>query len=196
MEEIEVKFLDIDAKAMEQKILASGGVKKFDRVFRRISFDHPDLRLNSAGAWVRLRDEGDQVTLAYKQRQGMKEGKNDDTMIEEQVVVDDFEMTAKILRHIGLKDKFYEENRRIQFDLDGVEVDIDIWPLLKPYLEIEAASWEKVDETIKLLGLDQKDKKIYPTYEVYKLNGIEEHDYQILTFDKQVKKANVKNPPS
>lgn len=188
MEEIEVKFLDIDPIEVEKKILSLGGTKKFDRVFRRIVFDTPDLSLNSKGAWIRLRDEGERIALSYKQRLGMDKKGNDDGMIEEEIEVSDFDMTAKILRHSGLKDKFYEENRRVQFDLGGVELDIDYWPLLKPYLEIEAGSWEDIDKTIELLELDPKEKKIYPTYEVYKLNGIDELSYDVLTFDKQVKK--------
>lgn len=188
MEEIEVKFLDIDPGTLEKKILSLGGKKKFDRVFRRIVFDTPDLSLNSKGAWIRLRDEGDRIALSYKQRLGMDKKGNDDGMIEEEVEVSDFDMTAKILRHGGLKDKFYEENRRVQFDLNGVELDIDYWPLLEPYLEIEADSWQTIDKTAKLLGFNPKDRKIYPTFELYKLNGIDELSYDILTFEKQVKK--------
>jgi len=39
-----------------------------------------------------------------------------------------------------------------------------------------------------LLKLDPKDKKIFSTYQVYQLKGIDENDYQILTFEKTVKK--------
>ena len=41
-----------------------------------------------------------------------------------------------------------------------IEFDIDTWPQLNPYLEIEAPSWGKIDEAIKMLGLNIKDKKI------------------------------------
>jgi adenylate cyclase, class 2 len=192
MEEVEVKFLNIDPKEIERKILALGGHKLFDRVFKRIVFDHPDLRLNAKGAYLRLRDEGDRIMLAYKERQGVTAhdgSSNDSSMLEEQTEVGDFDTMAKILRHIGLKDKFYEENRRIHFELGKAEVDIDYWPLLKPYMEIEAPSWAEVERTTRQLGLDPADKKIFTTFQVYKLAGINELDYDILTLEHQVKKS-------
>lgn len=190
MEECEVKFLDVDPKALEAKILKLGGRKHYDRIFKRIIFDYPDLRLNKAGAWLRVRDEGDKVTMAFKQRVGMRDdGSNDQSTLEEEVVVSDFETTAAILRRVGLTDKFYEENRRIHFELDGVMLDIDHWPMIPPYLEIEAESYTVVERMIKKLGLNPADKKLYPTWQVYKDYGINEGDYQIITFEKQVKKT-------
>ena len=191
MEEIEVKFLNIDPVLIEEKLVDLGAEKTFEKIYRRRVFDHPDLRLNNRGAFVRLRDEGDKITLTFKQRLGVKthDGKTNDKGMEEiEVNVSDFEKTAVLLKKIGLEEKFYEENRRIRYQLGDIEFDIDFWPLLEPYLEIEAPSWGKIDEAIKLLRLDPKDKKIFSTYQVYQLKGINENDYQILTLEKIVKK--------
>ena len=191
MEEIEVKFLNIDPVLIEKKLVDLGAEKTFEKIYRRRVFDHPDLRLNNRGAFVRLRDEGDKITLTFKQRLGVKthDGKTNDKGMEEiEVNVSDFEKTAVLLKKIGLEEKFYEENRRIRYQLGDIEFDIDFWPLLEPYLEIEAPSWGKIDEAIKLLRLDPKDKKIFSTYQVYQLKGINENDYQILTLEKIVKK--------
>ena len=191
MEEIEVKFLNIDPVLIEEKLVDLGAEKTFEKIYRRRVFDHPDLRLNNRGAFVRLRDEGDKITLTFKQRLGVKthDGKTNDKGMEEiEVNVSDFEKTAVLLKRIGLEEKFYEENRRIRYQLGDIEFDIDFWPLLEPYLEIEAPSWGKIDEAIKLLRLDPKDKKIFSTYQVYQLKGINENDYQILTLEKIVKK--------
>lgn len=192
MEEFEVKFLGIDPETIEAKILKLGGIKKFDRVFHRAVFDYADLRLDKQAAWVRVRDEGDKTTMSFKQRLGWNPDdphSNDTGMIEEEVVVSNFETACKILRHIGLTDKFFMENRRVQFMLDGVEVDIEYWPMLEPYLEIEADSWVAVDETILRLGLNPAEKKLFSTTQIYAQQGIDDKDYQILTFDKLVKKA-------
>ena len=59
MEEIEVKFLNIDSDLMEKKLLKIGAKKVFEKLYHRKVFDYPDLRLNDQGAWVRLRDEGE-----------------------------------------------------------------------------------------------------------------------------------------
>lgn len=189
MEECEVKFLNIDPEQLEKQILDLGGVKQFDRIFKRVVLDYPDWRLNEDKSWVRVRDEGDKVTFSFKKRiDASEDGSNDKTMIEHEVVVSDFEETIELLHQIGMIDKFYEENRRVQYKLDNVELDIDYWPQLNPYLEIEASSWDEVDAMVAKLGLNPDDKKIYSTHQIYAQNGIEEHDYKRITFEEMVKR--------
>jgi adenylate cyclase class 2 len=192
MEEIEVKFLDIDVPKIEAKLKSIGAKKAFDRLYRRRVYDYPDLRLNANGSWVRVRDEGDKVTMGYKHRLGVtsSDGSTNDTGMEEiEVVVSDFDNASLLLEKIGLKQKFYEENRRVRWVKDDIEFDLDTWPLLNTYLEIEASSWDQIDEAIKLLGLKPEDKKILVAFQVYQLAGLNEHDYDVLTFDKVVKKS-------
>ncbi|HSX39385.1 MAG TPA: class IV adenylate cyclase [Candidatus Saccharimonadales bacterium] len=188
MEEFEVKFLKINVAEIESKLTALGAKKEFDKIYKRKTFDHPDMSLNKMGAYLRLRDEGDKVTMAYKRRLGMKEGKNDAGLEEIEITVSDFEKTAQIILKTGLVEKFYEENRRIRYILGDSTFDIDFWPLLDPFLEIEGKSWDEVEKGIALLGLNSADKKIFPAIEVYRLNGLEELDYKILTFEQQVKR--------
>lgn len=189
MEEIEVKFLNIDKAMLEEKLLAIGAKKVGDYFYRRSVFDYADLRLDKDGAWVRLRDEGDKVMLSFKQRLGVQGNTgNDEGMYERETEVQDFNATADILRKIGLVDKFYFENKRTRYVLDSTEFDIDEWPLLSPYLEIEAKSWEAVDIAINLLGFDKEDAKKFSTTQIYELQGINDKDYQLMTFEKQVKK--------
>ena len=191
MEEKEVKFLNINPEGIEKKLKKIGAKKIFKKLYKRRVFDYPDLRFNKLGAYIRLRDEGDKITLTFKQRIGAKthDGTtNDEGMEEVEINVSDFGKTNEFLRKIGLEEKFYEENERIRYQLNDIEFDIDSWPLLEPYLEIEAPSWQKIERAIKLLELDPKDKKIFSTYQVYQLKGINENDYKILTFDKIVKK--------
>jgi len=191
MEEIEVKFLNIDPASIESKLKAIGAERIFEKLYRRKVFDYPDLRLHKKGAWIRLRDEGEKITLAYKERIGMKtsDGKtNDDSMEEIEINVSDFNKTAELLDKIGFIEKFYQENKRIRYQLDDIEFDIDFWPQLDPYLEIEAHSWEKIDEAIKLLELNPEDKRIFSTNQIYKLKDIDELDYKEITFNGLIKK--------
>jgi len=191
MEEIEVKFLDIDKDALEKKLLSLGAKKVGDYLYKRQVFDYPDLRLDKMGAWIRVRDEGDKITVSYKQRLGWKKGStsgDDEGMHEIEFVVSDFEKTAEFMYKLGLANKFYFENKRTRYELNGVEFDIDEWPLLKPYLEIEADSWEKVDEAIEMLGFKKEDAKRFSTTQIYELNGINDKDYSKLTFSEAVKK--------
>jgi adenylate cyclase, class 2 len=192
MEEYEVKFLEIDRAAIENRLLEIGAVKVGDYFYRRRVFDYPDLRLDKDHSWIRLRDEGDKITLSFKKRLGVatSDGKsNDQGMQEIEVVVSDFEKTAEFFLAIGLKEKFYEENKRTRWRKGPVQFDIDTWPQIPTYLEIEADSWAGIDQGIRELGLKDADKKIFSTHQVYKLYGIEEKDYQRVAFDKMVKKT-------
>lgn len=186
-EEIECKFLEVDPKELEKKLKKLGATREFKRLFKRYVFDFPDLRLNDQSSWLRVRDEGDKVTMAFKQRLGVVEGQSDQGMHEVEVEVSSFEHTAKLLRAIGMKPKFYEENWRTQYRLGDVEFMIDEWPLIPPYVEIEADSWGKVDAAAQKLGFDLADKLVCSTAQVYKHYGIRENDYSVLTFDKQEK---------
>lgn len=189
MEEIEVKFLDIDFKFLIKKLENLGAEKVFEKMYRRRTFDYSDLRLNQDHSWLRLRDEGDQITLAFKKRINPGEnGANDQGMEEREILVSDFEKTTDILLNIGLIQKGYQENKRIRYILNDIEFDFDFWPQLEPYLEIEADSWEKIEEGINLLGLDSKDQKIFTANQIYAQKGIKVNDYQKITFEEMILK--------
>ncbi len=192
MEEIEVKFLNINVDELTQKLESLGAQKMFDKNYRRKVFDYPDLRLNEDNAWVRVRDEGDKITLSYKKRLNTSAhdgSSNDGGMEEIELEVSDFDKMAVFFEKIGLALKFYEENRRIRYELDGIEFDIDFWPGLEPYLEIEAKSWEDIDKAIQILDLNPEDKKVFSTFQIYQMKGINPLDYIENTFAGMVKRA-------
>jgi len=49
--------------------------------------------------------------------------------------------------------------------------------------EIETPSWEKIDEAMILLELDQKDKNFFSTNRIYSLKGIKVAELKRITFD-------------
>lgn len=158
-------------------------------MYRRRVFDYPDWRLDKDYSWLRLRDEGDQITLAFKQR--IKPGErraNDQSMRENEIKVSDFDQTTNILLNIGLIEKFYQENKRIRHVLNNIEFDFDTWPQIPTYLEIEADSWEKVEKATELLGLNYEDKKIFSTTQVYENYGLNINNYPKLTFTETIPK--------
>jgi len=191
MQEIEVKFLNVDQNVIEKKLTEIGAKKVGEYFYRRRVFDYPDWRLNKAASWLRLRDEGDRITLSFKQRLGADahDGTTNDAGMEEiEITVSDFNKTATLLLGLGFVDKHYMENRRIRWIKDEVEFDIDTYPELEPYLEIEAPTWEKIDEAIGWLGLNSLEKKIFSGDQVYALKGIKVGEYSRLAFDGLVKR--------
>jgi adenylate cyclase class 2 len=191
MEEIEIKFLDIDVNDVTKKLLALGAEKMGEYHYRRIVFDYPDFRLDKQGAWLRLRDEGEKITLTYKQRLGKNLNSisgDDEGMLESETIVESFDRTRDILLKIGLIEKMYQENKRTRYILDGVEFDIDSWPLINPYLEIEGLSWDKVYEAAEKLGFNKKAGKIFSTNEIYRQKGLDDRNYTKLTFAEQIER--------
>ncbi len=50
--------------------------------------------------------------------------------------------------------KNYQESKREKWELDGVEIDIDEWPYLPAFLEIESDSEARVRGASEKLGFD------------------------------------------
>ncbi len=191
MEEIEITYINIDTKEIEKKLLELGAKKEGEFHYKRIVFDYPDFSLDKNASWVRLRDEGDKITLTFKKRIRKNINNNldgDEGMYEQEVVVDDFKKTHQLLLDIGLIEKMYQENKRTRYLLNGVECDIDTWPLLDPYLEIEGENWEDVYKTAAILGLKKEDAKKFSTNQIYRLKGMDDRNYTKLTFSEQIER--------
>jgi adenylate cyclase class 2 len=85
-------------------------------------------------------DDGSAVTLTVKE----VEHDGIDGTTETEVVVGDFETANEPLRRMGFEAKSYQENRRESFELAGARLEIDRWPLIPPYLEVEGDSRQHV----------------------------------------------------
>jgi adenylate cyclase class 2 len=150
--EIEAKFLDIDHDAMRAKLRELGAVcEQPMRLMKRKVYDFPDgsLRKKKNG-WARVRDEGDKITMSYKQLndrsfQGTKEV---------DVTIDSFEAGCSLLEALGLAQRGYQETKRESWKLHGIEIELDEWPWTKPYVEIEGPDEQAVRDVADQLGLD------------------------------------------
>src|SRR5258708_1220040 len=105
MEEFEIKFLEVNVPELEKKLLQIGAKKVAEYNYIRVLMDYPDYRMNKADSWVRLRTDGKESTLTYKQRLGAKSEDGsipDEGMKEIEVAVSDYEKTFEIFKAIGL----------------------------------------------------------------------------------------------
>jgi len=149
--EIEAKFPDINPDSIRTKLREVGAVQEHPEIFmRRKVFDYPDRRLEKIGGWVRVRDEGSQVTLSYKQL-------NDRTLHgtkEVSVIIDDFDKACELIEAIGLPAYSYQETKREKWMLGDVEITIDTWPWIPTFVEIEGANEESVRSVASRLQFD------------------------------------------
>ena len=146
--EYEVRVLEINKDEIIKKLERLGAEKKGEFEQKRYVYD---LRPIENGKWIRLRTNGKVTTLAYKD---IISNTIDGTR-EIEFVVDNFDEANEFLERIGFKSRNYQENKRIQYVLNGVEIDIDLWPKIPAYMEIEGKSEEQVLEMKKLLCIDE-----------------------------------------
>ncbi|MFI6155312.1 class IV adenylate cyclase [Kitasatospora sp. NPDC051170] len=173
--EFEAKILNIEPEAIRSRLAEAGAEHLRDRLQRRYVYDIP----GRPGAWVRLRDTGSDVTLC------VKEIHSDaiDGVTETETSVGDFDTTNAILGKLGYRPKAYQENRRSSWALGGAAVEIDRWPLIPPYLEIEGDSAEHVHATALELGLPLDELTSENTAKVYRRYGIDIEAIPRLTFE-------------
>lgn len=174
--EHEAKVLDIDPAAAQQLILDKGGKLLGEKLMRRYVYD---ITPGDQSKWLRLRDTGSEVTLTVKE---ITSDAIDGTH-ETEVVVSDFNVTNQLLAALGFTPKSYQENKRTSFILDGVEVEIDSWPRIPPYLEIEGKSPGDVIRVAAVLGYGEDELTGENTTKVYARYGIELAGIAELRFD-------------
>lgn len=181
--EIEIKLLDADLDKFLKKIKLLGAKKVFDVIYNRLIFDFDDNSLDKENAFVRLRTDGNKTWLTYKKRLSH----SIDGTQEHEVEVNDMKLAKEIMLSIGLKIKKQVETRRIRYDLNNIEVDVDFWPKIKnPVIELESKTKIDLENMIKLLKL----KNYYPNRSprfVYKKYGLDYDRYKILKLEKHKK---------
>lgn len=176
--EYEVRILEINTDEIKNKLEELNATLVEDVFQRRYLYDFNPVNPDK---WIRLRTNGTTTTLTIKDVQSSKI----DGTHEMEIVVDDFETTNEILNELGYKPRGIQENKRIKYDLNGVEVDIDTWPRIPSYLEIEGKTEEEVYNTLELLGIPRNKAISLNTQSIYKeYYGIDLCDEPLLSFDK------------
>ncbi len=152
--EIEVKFF-VDRSDFEQRLQNVGAVLATPRrLMRRQVFDFPAaLRKEGMEQVGRVRDEGDKITMTLKE---YKKPRTMDNVKEIEIVVNNFDAAAKILELSGYESNSYQENYRTSWKLQGASVEIDEWPGMRVYAEIEASSTEELKRIAALLGVAEE----------------------------------------
>lgn len=159
--EYELRVLEIDKEKMIKKLQVLGAIKKGEYHQRRYVYD---LRPAENGKWIRLRTNGEKTTLTYKNI----ESNTIDGTKEVEFEVEDFNKANEFLERIGFFNRGYQENDRIQYFLDGVEIDIDSWPMIPTYMEIEGKSKEEVMKMKEKLDLDESKITTLNCDDIYK----------------------------
>lgn len=159
--EIEAKFIQIPVDFRDRLLRAGAVCVKEERLMRRRNFDTPDRQLLKKNGWIRVRDEGGKITLSYKQLQ-------DRTITgtqEVNLVVSDFNDACSFLEASGFASYTYQETKRESWKLGETEIEIDTWPWIPSFIEIEALNENVLWEVVEKLGLP-KEQALFGSVEV------------------------------
>ncbi len=148
--EYEATFANVDKTDIRQRLKAVGAtLVRPEFLQKRVNFNLPESH-QIKGGWLRVRDEGNRTTMSLK----IIDGETITDQKEIQLVVDSFSEAKNLLASIGCREKAFQESRRELWLLDGVEVTIDEWPFLEPFVEVEGVSEAAVKAVAEKLGFD------------------------------------------
>jgi predicted adenylyl cyclase CyaB len=185
--EFEVVFTDINKEKIINKIKDLWWFcTKENTLMKRVVFESPN---NKRWSFLRVRDEWDKITTTYKEE---NLDKNDISSIRElETVVKDFDIMVNIFRKLWLDEKAYQETYREVWGInDEIEIMIDIWPGLKPYIEIEWENEDVVKKYSKLLWFDYSDWVFWTVFQVY-----EKELWATYEYINSLKEITFENPP-
>jgi adenylate cyclase, class 2 len=164
--EFEARFLSIDADAITTRLRDRGATRTMPRtLMRRVVLKNQDI--SDRGGWLRLREQGDKTLLTYKQVNDADGASGIDSILEAEVEVANFHATQHLLEAMGFTTLRYQENYREEWQLDAVTYDLDTWPDLPTYLEIEGPDETAVHAATAMLGLDYSNANFGSVDEVY-----------------------------
>jgi len=147
--EYEAKFLKINKGDIRKKLKKIGAkLIKSEFLQKRIAFHLPKKSIKNG--WLRVRDEGDRITISLK----YINGKKIDDQKEILLVVDNFANAVSMLESMGCVRKAYQETKRECWKFDKVDITLDEWPFLEPFIEIEGRSKREVVDVSNKLGFN------------------------------------------
>ena len=149
--EYEATFANINKEEIREKLKKFGAKQiKPELLMKRIVFTPPNKKALGS-IWLRIRDEGDKVTMSIKKA---LDNKKIEDQKETYLEINDFEQAKNFLLELGCQQKAYQETKREVWELDGVEICIDEWPYLEPFVEVEGKNEKEVKKVSEKIGFD------------------------------------------
>lgn len=154
--EVEVKFINTNHDEIRDKLKNLGAKLEHPmRLMRRVMLDHQDSRYQKSNQSerLRIRDEGDKVTITFKK------SNESNYAYEAETTVGSFDDTLQLFEAIGFNVYSFQESKRETWQYEGVEIVLDEWPWLNPYIEIEGKTEKEIKSVAEKLGFNWQDAK-------------------------------------
>lgn len=176
--EFETRFLEIDKESFISKLVTLGAKDKGEVKLDEIIFYDKELSWLEEHKLVKLRKNNDSIKLIFKHNKEQTA----DSAKEIEFAVPSFEDAKKFLEAVGLIPYRIVEKYRHTFELSGVTLDIDTWPKIPTYVELEGNSVPELQNVAKILGLDWEKRFDGDPRFVYKKYGYDFDHIRVVTF--------------
>ena len=155
--EIEAHFIDVDTNLVKKKLMDLGAEDLGEDTLREIIFYDRELTWNKHKRFLRMRKNKNFTILSFKdfQYEDKNDLPNNEPVVKEiEITVDSWHQAKLLLEAVGLVAFREQEKVRHSYRLGDVLVDIDHWPSIPPYVEIEGPSREKIQHVAEKLGFE------------------------------------------
>ena len=150
--EIETKVLDIDPEAIKKMLLDDGALKTQETTLSTDWYRIKGMREGEDPWFLRIRSNAQgQHEVTWKAKSDILGTARKHKEIN--FAIDEPERLADLFEELGLERYAHQDKRRISFALKDWRMDVDSYPKMPPYLEIEGTSEAHVNEAIAMLGL-------------------------------------------
>jgi len=189
MQEVETKVLEIDEKALRARLAELGAKQIADGRLRVWWYGVPNVGEEEQPWRMRIRTGHGKNEINWKGKAVTIAGATTRSVEEIETTTEDPEALAQIFLKIGLELRAYQEKDRTSWIYKDWRFDLDQYPNIPAFVEIEGKSEEHVEEAIKLLGLG--GMRTWTTGErrlieqVYNLNWHQMHFQQNVKCKKQ-----------
>jgi len=178
--EIECKFLEIDKNVLIKKLVELGAEDKGEFLLDQTIIYDPELKWKGENKSVRLRRYGNITKLTYKE----KPDNTIDGAREIEFEIEDYEKARDLFEKIGFIPFRREQKKRHTFVYKNVTVDIDTWPKVPTYVELEGESEGALKAVAVELGFDWKNVVFDHAGTILEKYGIPVANLRYFTFDR------------
>ncbi|MCM0646827.1 CYTH domain-containing protein [Clostridium swellfunianum] len=178
MQELETRILNIDVEAIRNKLISFNSKKvKIENQINRI-YDFEDKRLLNNKGYARIRTIEDMLnnkTVHYMTTKKMISQEKYKVMEEYETAIESFEEGENIFKSLGLslvqtinkyRESYKYKNTLVEIDIN----DKSFCPF--PYIEIETAYENELQEVVSLLGYKMEDTTSKTIFEILADKGV------------------------
>jgi adenylate cyclase, class 2 len=152
-QEIECRFLEIDKAALIEKLRSLGAKDLGETMLEETIIYDSKLAWRDELRFIRLRKVGDKIKLTYKEHQKHTV----DGTYEIELGIDDYAKAELLFEKIGMRPYRHQQKMRHTFEFGDVTFDIDTWPRMPAYVELEGESEQALKSAAEAVGYEWKD---------------------------------------